>query len=487
MRTVPICSIAASDLRAAGNLTGADPAARATPVRPGPVGTGAYGSPLFSERIHASGPLGPVAIRSRRRRHWPGGVALLLALVLLAGCAPAERGDRAGPPAPIAAAQLPKAAQPFDAAVASLTDALLAKAPSQPERRRGLVIDPLIDRASGAETEATRSIGAAMARRVRDRHPEVELQPFNTASLAGRPLILLGSVTGVVEAGSVQNALGPPGAWRIWAALADLETHRVLGREMVWVQAEELRPIPTAFFRDSPAWVPDPVAAAYLRTCSSTAGTPIDPVYLQALQAQALIADAVASYEEGRYEAALRAYRDALPLPGGEQLRSLNGLYLTAWTLGRRQEAEAAFARLVDYGLRHDRLAVKLLFRPGSTGFWPDPAVSRPYPMWLRQIARRADEGAACLLVSGHTSLTGTPELNDRLSLARARTVQARIVEERQAMGERTRAEGFGARQPIIGTGTDDAADALDRRVEFRPLPCGALNAGLAITSPGGS
>jgi hypothetical protein len=334
---------------------------------------------------------------------------------------------------------------------------------------------------------ATRSIGAAMARRVREDHPRFELRPFTTASLAERPLILLGSMAGVESAGSTRPAMGRPRVWRIWAAIADLETNRVLGREMVWVEAEEVQATPTAFFRDSPVWSPDPVAATYIRTCSSTAGTPIDPVYLQALQAQALIADATAAYDEGRAAEALGDYRQALSLPGGEQLRSLNGLYLTAWTLGRRREAEEAFGRLVDYGIRQDRLAVKLLFRPGSTAYWPDPAVSLPYPMWLRQIARHADDRTACLLVSGHTSTTGTPALNDRLSLARAQYVRGRIVAERPAMQERTRAEGLGARQPIIGTGADDASDALDRRVEFRPLPCRVLTTGLGGGAPGGT
>ena len=422
---------------------------------------------------------------NRRRRR----LTLLLAAAagILSGCVEVTTPEPTAQPPLAATSQPARAAQPFDEAVASLTDALLAKAELPPGGRRSVVIDPLIERASEAETAATRSIGAEIAQRVRDHHPGFDVQPFNTASLAEHPLILLGSMAGVEGAGSIRPAVGQPPVYRIWAAIADLETNRVLGREMVWVRAEEVRPIPTAFYRDSPIWSPDPVAAAYIRTCSSTAGTPIDPVYLQALQAQALVADAVAAYEEGRYQEALHAYNQALPLPGGEQLRSLNGLYLTEWTLGRRGEAERAFAQLVDYGLRQDRLAVKLLFRPGSTAFWPDPAISRPYPMWLRQIARRADDRTACLLVTGHTSTTGTAALNERLSLQRAEYVRSRLVAERPPIRERSRAEGLGARQPIVGNGADDASDALDRRVEFRPLPCPSLSAGAERPATGGT
>ncbi len=33
-------------------------------------------------------------------------------------------------------------------------------------------------------------------------------------------------------------------------------------------------------------------------------------------------------------------------------------------------------------------------------------------------------------------------------------------------------ANGVGSRETIVGTGRDDATDALDRRVEFKPLAC---------------
>src|SRR5205823_14499995 len=152
---------------------------------------------------------------------------------------------------------------------------------------------------------------------------------------------------------------------------------------------------------------------AYIRTCSSVGGTPIDPVYLQAVRAQALIADAITAYDAGDYHTALDRYDDALRLPGGEQLRVLNGIYLANVALRRPREAESAFARIVDYGLDHGRLGVKFLFRPGSTQFWPDPAVSAFYPMWLREIAQEADARPACLKIIGHTSVTGPPAFND--------------------------------------------------------------------------
>jgi tetratricopeptide (TPR) repeat protein len=418
-------------------------------------------------------------------------VAFGVTLMVVAGCsgapAPMASGS-AGVAAPgnqITAVQPPRAAQRLDDAVAGLTDALLAKADATRAARRPLVIDPLIDRATSAETTATRSIAAGIATRVRERYPQLELRPFSVASLDQQPLVVLGSIASAASPGSTTAAIGPPRVYRIWAVLADLRTNRVLTREMAWVRAEDVDQTPTALFRDSPTWVADPIVAAYIRTCSSVGGTAIDPTYLQALRAQALIADATAAYEAGRYHNALASYDDALREKGGEQLRALNGRYLSYWALGQRREAEAAFGQVVDFGLARGQLAVKFLFRPGSSAFWPDPGVSGPYPMWLRQIAAQADDRAACLAVQGHASITGLAALNERLSLARAQRVRAQLVAERPPLRDRVSTEGFGSRQPIVGSGTDDAADALDRRVEFKPLPCGVAGATPEFRAPG--
>ncbi len=444
--------------------------------------------------------IGPICARAagratERMRH--AILAIGLAALVVAGCAGADPAFR---PAPAAMSAAPSAgagapvpagnALPLEEAVLSLADAIFAGSPLPPPPPGGrykLVIDPLIDRATGAETGATRSMVARIEALLRDRYPQFELRPFTTATLEEQPLILLGSITPAEAPGSLADASGPTETYRIWAVLGDMRNGRILAHPTAWVRATTVDATPTAFFRDSPGWVAeDEARAAYLRTCAGNPGDPIDPAYLRMLRAQALIADGVRDYEAGRFRQALARYDEAASLPGGEQPRLLNGIYLANWALGRRPQAEAAFGRLVDYGLRRDRLAVKFLFRPGSTAFWPDPEVSGPYPMWLRQIARRSDERGACLQVTGHTSLTGSADLNDRLSLARAQRVQAGLIAERPALRNRTWAEGVGSRQPIVGTGTDDARDALDRRVEFRPLACPATTAMRQDAQPGG-
>src|SRR5204863_2675035 len=113
-------------------------------------------------------------------------------------------------------------------------------------------------------------------------------------------------------------------------------------------------------------------------------------------------------------------YRSALATPAGEQLRVLNGIYLATAKLGRAEEAEQAFGRVVAMGIAYRQLSVKFLFNPGTTQFWVDPRINSPYPMWLRQIAREATAANVCMDIVGHTSRTGKPAANEALSLRRA-------------------------------------------------------------------
>ena len=92
--------------------------------------------------------------------------------------------------------------------------------------------------------------------------------------------------------------------------------------------------------------------------------------------------------------------------------------------------------------------------------------------MWVREIADRSAAHTTCLLVTGHASPTGVPALNDRLSLARAQHMVSLLIATAPGLAGHVTSKGVGSRDPIIGTGTDDATDALDRRVEFKPSHC---------------
>ena len=100
--------------------------------------------------------------------------------------------------------------------------------------------------------------------------------------------------------------------------------------------------------------------------------------------------------------------------------------------------------------------------------------MSGAYGMWLRQIARESVASKVCMNVLGHTSRTGSEQANNALSLQRAEHIRQRLATEAPQLGPRLKAAGMGFRQNVIGSGTDNALDALDRRVEFKIVDCGA-------------
>ncbi|HET9764060.1 MAG TPA: OmpA family protein, partial [Casimicrobiaceae bacterium] len=78
----------------------------------------------------------------------------------------------------------------------------------------------------------------------------------------------------------------------------------------------------------------------------------------------------------------------------------------------------------------------------------------------------------SCLTIVGHTSKTGSEQFNDRLSLQRAVAIQHRIEALAPETAGRLQAVGMGFRENLVGSGTDDLRDALDRRVEFKVRAC---------------
>ncbi len=395
--------------------------------------------------------------------------ALMSAVLALAACA--------APPVPNSAAlspSPPKQALAFGDAVDQLTFALFARAKLDraESANRVLVIDPLIDRASGSQAKATQSMEQRVTEVVRTRFSAITPQPFNAESLSSQPLLLVGSITPVAAPGVVPPTTSATQTYRIWAALADLRTNRIVSHETAWVRADGVDMTPTPFFRDSPSWLADRIQAAYIKTCAGNPGDAIDPTYLSSLQTAATVADGIRAYEGGRYQEALALYTKARAEPAGDQLRVYNGIYLAEAALGRKASAARAFGTLVDYGLQNGKLAVKFVFRPDSTQFWPDRAVSGPYPMWLREIADHTAMQPACLRLVGHTSPTGPAEANQVLSLARATQVRKRLVSLKPRLATQTDATGRGSADPIVGSGRDDGSDVLDRRVEFETRPC---------------
>src|SRR5262245_54007131 len=215
-----------------------------------------------------------------------GGVALSSASAL------AQTPPAAPPPTPVA----------FEQALLKAANDLFSKA-NVPAGKIRLVIDPLIDGATGAQSTATRAIEQRLAELVRTSYRRFEIRPFSAAAIADRPIVLVGTFTAINTAG---DAGGPRDAYRICLTLADLESKRIVSKGVARALPEGIDTTPTAFFADSPAFIKDAATDAYIKTCqASRLGDAIDAAYVDGLQVAALLDDAIQAYNAKRYLEAL--------------------------------------------------------------------------------------------------------------------------------------------------------------------------------------
>jgi len=372
--------------------------------------------------------------------------------------------------------------QTFEKAAADATDRLLAQTgklpaflakiestlskPDPKSPRRTVTIDPMIDTVTGQQTETTTLFERRVVQRMGNLYPQFEFVPFHPANLARAQYLLTGTIARVPTA-----PLGKPTV-RLNLALTELRTGLVVAQAWSLAREENLDATPSRYYRDIPVLIKDKVVEGYAKTTTTTPGQHADAYYLERVGAASVISEATTLYNAEKYQDALGTYRSALSSPQGEQLRVQSGIYLSSIKLGNQAEAEQAFGRIVALGIAYNELGVKFLFNPSSVDFWSDPKISGAYGMWLRQIAHEAMAARSCMAIVGHTSRSGPGPVNDTLSLKRAQYVRQRLIVEAPELAGRTRAEGMGFRQNIVGSGTDDGFDVLDRRVEFKIVPC---------------
>jgi outer membrane protein OmpA-like peptidoglycan-associated protein len=328
---------------------------------------------------------------------------------------------------------------------------------------RTVVIDPLLDKATGQQTGVSAGLEAELAPALTAAIRGLTILPFDSTGAAKSRFILSGTVA-VVTA---------PDQYSVSAAITDRPTGLVVAQSAARFRQAGLDASPTRFYNDSPTMVRDRSVDGYVKTAETKKGEPADELYVAQVPTAALLAGALEAYNAEKWEEALARYNAAAARPDGQQLRTFNGIYLSNIRLGRVEAAAEAFGKIAALGLATNNLSVKLLFRPNSsTEFWPGRDLAGVYPMWLRQIAKAVQATGSCLQVVGHTSRSGSEQLNDRLSLARAETVKRLMVGEVPALSTQLQASGVGYRENIIGTGADDASDAVDRRVEFKVVEC---------------
>lgn len=361
---------------------------------------------------------------------------------------------------------------PFEGAVARAGQDLFAQARLQlGNETRTLVVDPLIDANTGGQTVSTARMGTQLEAIVKTKYGGWAVKPLTRQSLAEKPLLLIGTLTPVTVRPSVDTV---PDAFRVWLTLIDLRTGKVIAKQIDRATAGSVDAEPLPYYRDSPTWHKDKTVLGYINSCqiNTKIGDPANPEYLARLPGAAVVNEAILAYSDGKIPLANKLYKEAEPLADPGDLRVLNGLYLTSWQLGQRQAAAEAFEKLVDSGLEAKRLPVKMLFQPGRTSFNTVGDLPQQYQIWLTSLAQQTGKASACVRIVGHTSRTGSTRANETLSRQRAEAVQKMLEQRNRSLGTRLTAAGVGSREALVGLGTDDQRDALDRRVEFRVVDC---------------
>lgn len=428
-----------------------------------------------------SAPGSSVSCNARASAWWRW-VGLATLAVFMVACA-------APPPPPPKRLEAPSAAVAFDAAIDFAVDDLLSQAQRLPDfkppekslvesvlqkdkpvPRSKIVVDASLDSQTGQQTAGTRFLDSRLLLRAQAKFPQFEVLPIPASSQGGKGLTTERYLLAATLSPLAQD--GGDARYRINLSLTDLRSGYVLAQAGANATATGVDATPTQFFQDSPSLARDRIVEGQIRTEQAKSGTEADGVYVASLTVSALISEGVRLYDAGQFEEALKVYETAVARADGKQLRVFNGLYLSNKQLNRIEAAEAAFGQIVALGLSTNSLAFKFLFKPASTDFMSDPKITGPYDMWLRVLAKEIANSSHCLTILGHASRTGTEQANERLSLARASTMQRKLEALAPSLAGRLQAQGVGFRENLIGSGTDDLRDALDRRVEFRVRSC---------------
>jgi outer membrane protein OmpA-like peptidoglycan-associated protein len=360
----------------------------------------------------------------------------------------------------------------FNAAIKKLSENIFAQVRQNQNviGRMGntvFVVDPFIDANTAEVTEMSRQIEQLMTQQLRASFPNYRLEPMNAKTVQAANFVINGTTR--IDRSSAESF------YRVSSSVVDIKTGVVIANAEVWLENKQLKHNPVSSYRDSPMYLKDKRVGGYIATSLTPAGELADREYFESLPTSALLTEADRVFDEGDFKRALSIYQIAESRPDGRIMKTYSALYQCYRKTGQMSEAENAFVKLVDVGLANTNISTRFLFTVNSTEFVNDADLRSQYALWLRHIARRTSAAGVCLQVLGHSSRTGSERYNEGLSLQRAQAVQKAMQKDFPAALQKTKAIGRGYRDNVIGSGTDDSQDAIDRRVEFRVVDCDLL------------
>lgn len=367
----------------------------------------------------------------------------------------------------------PQPLVPFEEAISTLAGNLLdqVKADRPLSVEKGpinVMLIPFVDANSGEVPEVSRSIEKIVIDVGRRNFEGINLARLTFKNIDRADYIIDGSI--MLESSKSKDTAKHLKHYHVLGKVRNLADKKIIGESNVWISDTDLNYTPTAIYRDSPLYFKSSRLTKADKTRRQTYKKDLLGV---SMKTRAMLIEGRTAYENGNYEAAEVLFSMAANRKDGQDLGTYAGLYLANHKLGRFEEAEKAFAEVVYISVEKYRfLTVKYLFGVGSVGFLQDENLQVRYDTWIRNIGKYFHNSNHCLLIIGHASHTGTKAYNDQLSLERAKSIQKQLRKTFPEVFQRSQVIGKGFSENIVGIGSDDERDALDRRVELYIVDC---------------
>ena len=378
--------------------------------------------------------------------------------------------------APIPAAKIIPQPIPFEEAIHPFAHDLLRQIQiyhsnsDMQHRSIKIVIDPFFDADSLGDLQIFSRIETAL-QQVREQHfPDMTLELINSAELSHANYIIQGQLR--FEPITYDNLSEK--FYHILSTVTDKQ--QIIAKADVWLSDPNLDYKGSGIHSDAPMFITDDNRKKTRQVIESPIGAKVDSENIAFLETKAILVSAGSAYENKDYQKALQLFQQAVQRSDGRIMETYAGLYLTHYVLNNREKAEDAFAQLVDISVRKNRsLSVKFLFEVNQAEFLKNANLKEQYIIWLKKIGEYFSKSPDCLLIVGHCSKTGPEKWNDTLSTMRAQRIRQLMRPSFSKIEQRSQAIGKGFNENIVGSGTDDERDALDRRVEFKLTDCGAI------------
>jgi outer membrane protein OmpA-like peptidoglycan-associated protein len=342
-------------------------------------------------------------------------------------------------------------------------------------RQTKMVLDPFVDAHSAEVVKVSRQIEQIIFDEIHNHFSSIVIARITSQNIRESQYVITGVIN--LEDYEVTESNPLDKYYHVSASVINLNTAKIIANSGTWISEKELDYTPTAAYQDSPMYLKDKRSDSQVDTAKSAVGKSTQPKeYYNSLDTNALLVEANTIYENRDYEQALLLFDKAASRADGQIMKTYAGLYETHRKLDQKKDAEQAFAKLLSVSVQEThKLNMKFLFKVNSADFIEEPALRQEYSFWLQQLTKYFRNNDRCFQIVGHSSHSGTVAYNDRLSLSRAQKVQQLMKADFPAVLQRAKAVGKGFRENLVGSGTDDARDAIDRRVEMVVESCSKL------------